>query len=152
MAQVIERSAREEDLSIWSDMHKDAYGCRPHALPSPTDEELHDEFKKLGRLIEIDERYERQAQIRAQYVFERNIEYHIRREGLTRLQATRAMVNRAVDERLTGFNQGLDISWRDCLDFEFICHKLGMSYDLAGQLCLQYRGQLADDFPPFGKD
>jgi hypothetical protein len=116
----------------WSDLHKDVYGCRPSKFVDLPDRA---EMDRLHKMLEIELAYSRRQEIASQYSFERSIEYHIRREGMSRVEATRMMINRAI-------GADVDVILCETYDFEEACYYLNVSYGLADQLKYQYRNEL----------
>lgn len=126
----------------WSDLHKDVFGCRPgRHQPNPTREE----YDALVRRLDIEMEYERRGQIAAQHRFEKSIEYFVRGQfGLTRLEATRVVVNRALELSCDPINPSLDCSDHsdEIDDFGRVCYELDVCYGLEEQIKLQYQGIL----------
>jgi hypothetical protein len=125
------------DLSIWSDLHKDVYGCRPRFRWLPTLAEYDAEMDRLQRLLAIDEEMDRKRQLDAQYRFERSIEYHIRRGDATCRRGGIMCAIEAYDRYAFKLAPGERPDW------EFLCYKLGLPYALADQLRLDWEGGLA---------
>lgn len=83
---------RGTPYELYSDMHKDAIGCRPGAAQSAryaamTPIERVVEHKRLTEWMEEDARIEAMRTEVAKFDFSRRQEYFMRREGLTELQA-----------------------------------------------------------------
>jgi hypothetical protein len=134
---------QEVQAACWSDLHKDVFGCRPGAhQPNPT----HEEYEALVRRLDVEMEYERRAQVQAQYAFERNVEYLTRGQAaMTRLQAVRALINRAVGGApRVECNPSYDTSDRseEIPDWSYVAYSLNVCYALTDQLRLQYEGAL----------
>lgn len=126
----------------WSDLHKDVYGCRPGShLPNPTREEYDD----LVRRLDVEMEYDRRADIQAQHAFERNVEYLVRGQcGMTRLEAVRAVVNKAISPKEDAYRVPWDVTDRSAMidDWGYVCYCLNVAYDLEEQIRLQYLGEI----------
>ena len=135
-------SNQEVNDLCWSDLHKDVYGCRPGShQPNPTREE----YDALVRRLDVEMEYERRGQIAAQYRFEKSVEYFVRGQfGLTRLEAVRVVINRALELNVDPINPSLDCSdhSHEIDDWGYVCFSLNVSYALEEQLKLQYMGIL----------
>ena len=108
-----ELSELEQAQEIYRDMHKDAYGFRPRFDYSTwTLEQFNAEFEQMGRIIEADNKVEKENQEKAAHDFEMRV--------LSLMQVgakNRAMAVRWIHEA-EGSNG----------DDEYLCFLLGLSY------------------------
>ena len=108
-----ELSELEQAQEIYSDMHKDAYGFRPRFDYSTwTLDKFNAQFETMGRIIEADNKVEKENQEKSAHDFEMRV--------LSLLQTgakNRAMALRWIHEA-EGSNG----------DDEYLCFLLGLSY------------------------
>lgn len=117
--------------SVYSDMHKEAFGCRPgiHQIEKVRAMSPVEMAAEEGRIVEWMDEGERINELRtevARFDFSRTIEYFKRREGLSDLEAFENAVTRCCNADHHGSN-GYTFS-ELAADWDYACYLLNLPY------------------------
>lgn len=126
MVAALSPSEHESYAEFYSDMHKDAIGCRPRRPLPESRVEAAVEIARLGEWVAEDERIEKMAQEVARFRFSRSMEYLQRRGDA---QTPKQAFIMTVERTAPGF---FDVEGE--LDWDYACYRLQLPYGDAPKL------------------